>query len=50
MVKDRFVEWTLSAVWGALGSRRAGRRSTGVASYADGVVQLAAIGKRRRRG
>ena len=49
MVKDRFVEWTLSAVWGALGSHRGGLRSTGVASYADGVVQLAAIGKRRRQ-
>ena len=32
MVKDRFVEWTLSAVWGALGSHRGGLRSTGVAS------------------
>ena len=48
LVQDLFGDWTLIAVWGALGSHRGGLRSTGVASYADGVVQLAAIGKRRR--
>jgi hypothetical protein len=49
LIQDLFGEWTLIAVWGGLGSRRGGMHSTGVASYADGLKQLAAIGKRRRQ-
>ena len=32
LVQDLFGDWTLSAVWSALGSHRGGLRSTGVAS------------------
>jgi hypothetical protein len=49
LVRDLFGEWTLIACWGALGSRRGGLRRTGVASYPDGLAQMTAIGKRRRR-
>ena len=49
LLQDLFGEWTLIRVWGGLGSRRGGMRSTGVASYADGLAQLEAIGKRRHQ-
>jgi hypothetical protein len=49
LIQDLFGEWTLIRVWGGLGSRRGGMRSTGVASYADGLAQVEAIGKRRRQ-
>jgi hypothetical protein len=51
LVRDLFGEWTLIACWGALGSRRGGLRRTGVgvASDPDGLAQMTAIGKRRRR-
>jgi hypothetical protein len=46
---DLFGEWTLIAVWGGLRSRLGGMRSTGVASYAEGVRQVEVIDKRRRK-
>lgn len=49
LVMDLFGEWTLVAVWGGLGSRRGRMRSTGVASYEDGLAQIEAIAKRRQR-
>ena len=49
LVEDLFGEWTLVTVWGGLGSRIGGMRSTGVASYADGQAQIQKIAKRRRQ-
>jgi hypothetical protein len=49
LIQDLFGEWTLILVWGGLGTRRGTLRSTAVASHADGLAQLEAIGKRRRQ-
>ena len=49
LTQDLLGEWTVVTAWGGLGSHRGGMRSTGVASYADGLAQLEAIGKRRHQ-
>ncbi|WP_295457994.1 WGR domain-containing protein [uncultured Thiodictyon sp.] len=49
LLQDLFGEWTLVRVWGGLGSHQGAVRTTGVSSYADGLAQVQAIGKRRRQ-
>ena len=49
LVQDLFGEWTLITVWGGLGSRRGGMRSTVVRSYEDGLAKEGEIAKRRRQ-
>lgn len=49
LIEDLFGDWTLITVWGALGSKRGGMRSTAVPSQAEGLMHIELIAKRRSR-
>jgi hypothetical protein len=49
LVPDLFGDWFLVWAWGSLDSGRGGQRSTCVASYAEGIRRIDAIGQRRQR-
>jgi hypothetical protein len=49
LIEDLFGDWTLITVWGALGSKRGGMRSTAVPSRAHGLAIVEQIAKRRSR-
>ena len=46
LIEDLFGDWTLIRSWSGQGSNRGSLRSTGVASYEDGVARIEAIAKR----
>jgi predicted DNA-binding WGR domain protein len=49
LVQDLFGDWTLTQVWGGLGSRRGQVRIVYVPSYAAGVERIEHIAKRRQQ-
>lgn len=49
LVQDLLGDWTLLCAWGGYGTLRGNHSITGVASYADGLRKINALGAHREK-